>query len=105
MGESIVSAGTGCGEGFGIMVVVVVVVVVAERDREIGLRVTVAALARACACPFGLIEDVKGGEGMFGFAGRPVPVLGGVEMLDDVDAAFEWLDPDVEEPDTDGTIV
>ncbi len=60
-----------------------------------------AARARVCAC--GLDAEARGGEGMFGFAGRPE--LSGVEMLDEFEALVEWLDPAVVELDTDGAVV
>lgn len=44
------------------------------------------------------MEEVSGGEGMFGFVGSPV--LDGVELLDELDVDVEWPDPDVEEPET-----
>jgi hypothetical protein len=64
-----------------------VVVGVVERERPCAGREVDAARARAWAWALGLMEEVSGGEGMFGFVGTPV--LGVVELLDEFDAGVE----------------
>lgn len=72
----------------------VIEVVVLERERICPGRELDIARARA----LGLMDEVSGWEGVFGFEGRPVL---GVE-LDEFDTEPEWTDTDVVEPETDG---